>query len=274
GGEFDVIHSHVDYLGYPLLRRAGVPFLTTLHGRLDLPVLQHIYRTFDDVPVVTISDAQREPVPNANYLGTIQHGIPERLLLPGFGSGGYLAFLGRVSPEKAQDAAIRIAQKAGMPIRIAAKVDQVDRDYFEELVKPLLTLPGVEFLGEIGDDQKAEFLGNAAALLFPIAWPEPFGLVMIEAMACGTPVVAFRRGSVPEIIEDGVSGFVVDDVGGAVQAVAQVETLPRAEVRRCFERRFTAERMARAYLAIYRSLMMTQGDVTEPAEPMLLGSAA
>ena len=243
GGEFDVIHSHVDYLGYPLLRRAGVPFLTTLHGRLDLPVLQHIYRTFDDVPVVTISDAQREPVPNANYLGTIQHGIPERLLLPGFGAGGYLAFLGRISPEKAPDAAIRIAQKAGMPIRIAAKVDQVDRDYFEELVKPLLTLPVVEFLG------------NAAALLFPIAWAEPFGLAMIEAMACGTPVIAFRRGSVPEIVEDGVTGFIVNNEDEAAQAAAAVSRLDRARVRRVFEARFTAHRMAEDYLNVYRRLI-------------------
>jgi glycosyltransferase involved in cell wall biosynthesis len=204
--QFDVIHSHVDYLGYPLLRRVGVPFLTTLHGRLDLPVLRCIYDTFNDVPVVTISDAQRRPVPEANYLATIQHGIPERLLLPGFGAGGYLAFIGRISPEKAPDAAIRIAQKAGMPMRIAAKVDKVDRRYFEELIEPMLALPGVEFIGEIGDHQKTEFLGNAAALLFPIAWEEPFGLAMIEAMACGTPVIAFRRGSVLEIVDDGITG--------------------------------------------------------------------
>src|SRR5205807_743135 len=226
--QFDVIHSHVDYLGYPLLRRVGVPFLTTLHGRLDLPVLRGIYDTFNDVPVVTISDTQRRPVPEANYLATIQHGIPERLLLPGFGAGGYLAFLGRISPEKAPDAAIRIAQKAGMPIRIAAKVDQVDRDYFEELVKPLLTLPGVEFLGEIGDDQKAEFIGNATALLFPIAWAEPFGLAMIEAMACGTPVIAFRRGSVPEIVDEGLTGFIVTNEEEAAQAAGAVSRLDRA----------------------------------------------
>src|SRR5258708_13884505 len=242
--QFDVIHSHVDYLGYPLLRRVGVPFLTTLHGRLDLPVLRRIYDTFNDAPVVTISDAQRRPLPHANYLATIQHGIPERLLLPGFGAGGYLAFLGRISPEKAPDAAIRIAQKAGMPIRIAAKVDQVDRDYFEELVKPLLTLPGVEFLGEIGDDQKAEFLGNAAALLFPIAWAEPFGLAMIEAMACGTPVIAFRRGSVPEIVDDGVTGFIVDGEDEAAQAATELSRIDRARFRGDFEGRFTARRMA------------------------------
>jgi glycosyltransferase involved in cell wall biosynthesis len=253
--EFDVIHSHVDYLGYPLLRRAGVPFLTTLHGRLDLPVLQHIYHTFDDVPVVTISDAQRGPVPHANYLATIQHGIPERLLLPRFGAGGYLAFLGRISPEKAPDAAIRIAQQAGMPIRIAAKVDQVDRDYFEALVKPLLALPGVEFLGEIGDEQKAEFLGNAAALLFPIAWAEPFGLAMIEAMACGTPVIAFRRASVPEIVDEGLTGFIVNNEGEAAHAAGAISRLDRARVRRVFEERFTVRRMAEDYLNVYRRLI-------------------
>jgi glycosyltransferase involved in cell wall biosynthesis len=255
GGEFDVIHSHVDYLGYPLLRRAGLPFLTTLHGRLDLPVLQHIYQTFDDVPVVTISDAQRGPMPHANYLATIQHGIPERLLLPGFGAGGYLAFLGRISPEKAPDAAIRIAQKAGMPIRIAAKIDQVDRHYFEELIEPLLAMPGVEFLGEIGDEQKAEFLGNAAALLFPIAWAEPFGLAMIEAMACGTPVIAFRRASVPEIVDDGITGFLVNSEEEAAQAAGAVSRLDRARVRRIFEERFTARRMAEDYLNVYRRLI-------------------
>jgi glycosyltransferase involved in cell wall biosynthesis len=253
--EFDVIHSHVDYLGYPLLRRAGVPFLTTLHGRLDLTVLQHIYGTFTDVPVVSISDAQRGPVPQANYLATIQHGIPERLLLPAFGAGGYLAFLGRISPEKAPDAAIRIAQRAGMPIRIAAKVDQVDRDYFEQVVKPLLGLPGVEFLGEIGDNQKTEFLGNAAALLFPIAWAEPFGLAMIEAMACGTPVIAFRRGSVPEIVNEGLTGFIVTNEEEAAQAAGAVSRLDRAQVRRIFEERFTARRMAEDYLNAYRWLI-------------------
>ena len=253
--EFDVIHSHIDYLGYPLLRRVGVPFVTTLHGRLDLPVLQRIYQAFDDVPVVAISDAQRRPVSQANYLATIHHGIPERLLLPGFGAGGYLAFLGRISPEKAPDAAIRIARKAGMPIRIAAKVDQVDRRYFTEIVEPMVRLPGVEFIGEIGDDKKAEFLGNAAALLFPIAWEEPFGLAMIEAMACGTPVIAFRRASVPEIVDEGVTGFVVDDEDQAAHAAVTVRQLDRARIRRVFEERFTARRMAEDYLNVYRRLI-------------------
>src|SRR5258707_12753138 len=208
---FDVIHSHVDYLAYPLLRRLGVPFVTTLHGRLDLPVLQRIYDVFEDVPVVSISDAQRQPVPHANYVGTIHHGVPERSLLPGFGAGGYLAFLGRISPEKAPDAAIRIAALAGMKLKIAAKVDRVDREYFKEEIEPLLAQPHVEFIGEIAEHQKAEFLGNAVGLVFPIAWREPFGLAMIEAMACGTPVLAMGNGSVPEVVDDGVTGFIFAD---------------------------------------------------------------
>jgi glycosyltransferase involved in cell wall biosynthesis len=253
--EFDVIHSHVDYLAYPVLRRLGVPFVTTLHGRLDLLVLQRLYDSFRDVPVVSISDTQRRPLPQANYVATIQHGIPERRLLPGFGGGGYLAFLGRISPEKAPDAAIRIAQKAGMPIRLAAKVDKVDRQYFEDIVKPMLAAPGVEFVGEISDDQKSEFLGNAAALLFPIAWPEPFGLAMIEAMACGTPVIAFRYAAVPEIVDDGITGFIVDSEEEAAKAAIRLGRLDRARVRRAFEERFTARRMAEDYLNVYRRLI-------------------
>jgi glycosyltransferase involved in cell wall biosynthesis len=253
--EFDVIHSHVDYLGYSVLRRLGVPFVTTLHGRLDLPVLQRIYDAFADVPVVSISDSQRRPMRQANYLATIQHGIPERLLLPRFGAGGYLAFLGRISPEKAPDAAIRIAQQAGLPIRLAAKVDKVDREYFADVVEPMLGLPGVEFVGEIGDDRKAEFLGNAAALLFPIDWPEPFGLAMIEAMACGTPVIAFRHASVPEIVDDGVTGFIVASEEEAAAAAKSLHRLDRSQVRRVFEERFTARRMAEDYLNVYRRLI-------------------
>lgn len=253
--EFDVIHSHVDYLGYSVLRRLGVPFVTTLHGRLDLLVLQRLYDSFDDVPVVSISDSQRRPLPQANYVATIQHGIPERRLLPGFGAGGYLAFLGRISPEKAPDAAIRIAQRAGMPIRLAAKVDKVDRQYFEEIVEPMLALPGVEFVGEIGDDRKSEFLGNAAGMLFPIAWPEPFGLAMIEAMACGTPVIAFRHASVPEIVDDGITGFIVDTEAEAAEAASRLGMIERARIRRVFEERFTARRMAEDYLNVYRRLI-------------------
>ena len=253
--EFDVVHSHIDYLGYSVLQRLAVPFVTTLHGRLNLPVLQRVYDAFDNVPVVTISDAQRRPLPHANYVATIHHGIPERLLAPSFGAGGYLAFLGRISPEKAPDAAIRIARKAGMPLRIAAKVDDVDRRYFDELIKPLLAAPDIEFIGEIGDDQKSEFLGNAAALLFPIAWAEPFGLAMIEAMACGTPVIAFRRGSVPEIIDVGVTGFIVDGEDEAAQAVSELSRIDRTRVRAVFEERFTARRMAEDYLDVHRRLI-------------------
>jgi glycosyltransferase involved in cell wall biosynthesis len=252
---FDLVHLHLDYLGYPILRRIGVPFVTTLHGRLDLPELRCVYETFADVPVVSISDAQREPLPQANYIGTVQHGIPERLLLPRFGQGGYLAFLGRISPEKAPDAAIRVAARAGMPIKIAAKVDRVDEAYFAECIEPLLALPHVEFIGEIGEEQKAEFLGDAAALLFPIAWREPFGLAMIEAIACGTPVIAFRNGSVPEVVDDGVTGFIVDDEDEAVAATQRLNSLDRARIRDVFEWRFTARRMAEDYLKIYRGLV-------------------
>jgi glycosyltransferase involved in cell wall biosynthesis len=253
--EFDIVHLHVDYPGYPILRRTNVTFLATLHGRLDLPELQRVYDIFADVPVVSISDAQREPLPQANYVATIHHGIPERLLFPRFGQAGYLAFLGRISPEKAPDAAIRIAAAAGMKIKIAAKVDRVDEAYFAEFIEPLLALPHVEFIGEIGEDQKAEFLGEAAALLFPIAWREPFGLAMIEAMACGTPVIAFRNGSVPEVVEDGITGFIVDDEAAAVAATKQLKRLDRARIRLVFEQRFTARRMAEDYLSIYRALI-------------------
>ena len=252
--EFDLIHLHVDYLGYPFMRRVAVPYLTTLHGRLDLKELRPIYEAFDDVPVVSISDSQRFPLPLPNYVATVHHGLPERLLLPGFGAGGYLAFLGRISPEKAPDAAIRIAARAGMRLKIAAKVDKVDEEYFAQRIEPLLDAPHVEFLGEIGEKDKAEFLGNAAGLLFPIAWREPFGLVMIEAMACGTPVIAFRNGSVPEVVEDGVTGFVVDDEEQATAALRRLASLDRSRIRLAFERRFTARRMAEDYLRIYRRL--------------------
>jgi glycosyltransferase involved in cell wall biosynthesis len=252
---FDIVHLHIDYLGYPILSRTEAPFVATLHGRLDLPELRHVYETFPDVPVVSISNAQREPLPQANYVATVQHGIPEGLLLPRFGHVGYLAFLGRISPEKAPDAAIRIAGRAGMPIKIAAKVDRVDEEYFAERIEPLLALPHVEFIGEINEEQKPEFLGDAAALLFPIAWREPFGLAMIEAMACGTPVIAFRNGSVPEVVDDGVTGFVVADEDEAVAATKRLKRLDRARIRAVFERRFTARRMAEDYLKIYRELV-------------------
>jgi len=253
--DFDIIHLHLDYLGYPILRRTATPFVATLHGRLDLPELTPLYESFGDVPVVSISDSQREPLPHAGYVATVPHGVPARLLLPGFGAGGYLAFLGRISPEKAPDAAIRIAAAAGMPLKIAAKVDNVDREYFAERIKPMLGAAHVEFIGEIGDDEKGAFLGNAAGLLFPIAWREPFGLAMIEAMACGTPVIAFRNGSVPEVIDEGVTGFIVEDEEQAAIAARQLRGLDRARIRRVFEERFTARRMAEDYVTVYRRLI-------------------
>jgi glycosyltransferase involved in cell wall biosynthesis len=252
---FDVVHVHVDYLAYPILQRTVVPFLATLHGRLDLRELQSLYGTFCDVPVVSISDSQRAPLPQPNYVGTIYHGIPERLLQLGSGAGGYLAFLGRISPEKAPDAAIRIAAKAGMKLKIAAKVDKVDEAYFAECIEPLLKQPHVEYIGEISDDEKSEFLGNAAGLLFPIAWREPFGLAMIEAMACGTPVIASNFGSVPEVIDDGVTGFIVESEEQAVAAVRRLGNLDRAAIRRAFENRFTARRMAKDYVGLYRQMI-------------------
>ncbi|MBV8505113.1 MAG: glycosyltransferase family 4 protein [Alphaproteobacteria bacterium] len=256
--DFDVVHLHCDYLGYPVLRRAGVPFLATLHGRLDLPELRLLYRVFSDVPVISISNSQRRPLPEAAYFATVYHGLPERLLLPGSGSGGYLAFIGRISPEKAPDRAIRIAARAGMRLKIAAKIDPVDRDYFKAEIEPLLAQPYVEFIGEIGEHEKADFLGNAAGLLFPIAWPEPFGLVMIEAMACGTPIIALRNGSVPEVVDDGITGFIVDDDAAAASAAEQIHLLDRTLIRTIFEQRFTARRMAEDYTRLYQDLTSGQ----------------
>jgi glycosyltransferase involved in cell wall biosynthesis len=256
--DFDVVHLHCDYLGYPALRRAGVPFLATLHGRLDLPELKSLYRVFSDVPVISISNSQRGPLPEAAYFATVYHGLPERLLLPGSGSGGYLAFIGRISPEKAPDRAIRIAARAGMRLKIAAKIDPVDRDYFKAEIEPLLAQSHVEFIGEIGEHEKARFLGDAAGLLFPIAWPEPFGLVMIEAMACGTPVIALRNGSVPEVVDDGITGFIVEDEATAASAAEQIDLLDRTLIRTIFEQRFTAWRMAEDYTRIYQDLTSGQ----------------
>ena len=252
--QFDVIHCHLDYFGFPLLRRLSTPSVTTLHGRLDLAELPPLYRLYGDIPVVSISDSQRQPLPQANFVATVLHGLPENLLRKGEGRGGYLAFLGRISPEKAPDAAIRIAARAGLPLKIAAKVDRVDREYFNAVVKPLLGEGKVEFIGEIREDQKQAFLGNAAGLLFPIAWREPFGLVMIEAMACGTPVIAFENGSVPEVLADAVTGFIVHNEDQAVEAVRRIHSLDRARVRAEFERRFTARRMAQNYLNLYARL--------------------
>jgi len=252
--EFDVIHCHIDYLGFPLLRRLGTPSLTTLHGRLDLPELPPLYRLYGDIPVVSISDSQRVPLPEANFVATVLHGLPKNLLSKGEGRGGYLAFLGRISPEKAPDAAIRIAARTRIPLKIAAKVDLVDKEYFKTTIEPLLGKSDVEFIGEIREDQKQEFLGNAAGLLFPIAWREPFGLVMIESMACGTPVIAFDSGSVPEVLEDGLTGLIVTNEDQAVDAVRRLDTLDRARIRLEFEHRFTAQHMAQNYLKLYASL--------------------
>ncbi|EJO52813.1 glycosyltransferase, group 1 family protein [Burkholderia multivorans CF2] len=254
--EFDVLHCHIDYYPFSLFSRQPVPHLTTMHGRLDLPELQPIFNAFSDVPVVSISDNQRIPLPQANWLSTVYHGLPENLLTPIPNvKPSYLAFLGRISPEKRVDTAIRIAEQAGLPIKIAAKLDKADRAYYEEKIKPLFSLPHVEYIGEISEAEKTEFLGNAHALLFPIDWPEPFGLVMIEAMACGTPVIAFKRGSVPEVIDNGVSGFVVEDELSAVAALKRLDTLPREQVRAAFEARFTSKVMAQNYVKSYEELL-------------------
>jgi glycosyltransferase involved in cell wall biosynthesis len=252
---FDVVHYHIDYFHYPLSRRQSVPQLTTLHGRLDLPELAPLYLEYREMPVVSISDAQRQPLPHANWLTTIHHGLPEDVLPYHPGPGGYLAFVGRISPEKRVDRAIEIARRAGVELRIAAKVDPADRAYFEAVIEPLLDGPCVEFVGEIGEAEKGAFLGNALALVFPIDWPEPFGLVMIEALACGTPVIAFPGGSVAEVLEPGVTGLIVGDVAEAVTAVERVAAFDRAACRRAFETRFSAARMARDYVALYERVI-------------------
>ena len=253
--EFDFLHFHLDYFPFSLFSRQSVPFVTTLHGRLDLPEHQPLFSTFNNVPVISISNSQRRPLPHANFISTVPHGLPADLLRPQPSRPSYLAFLGRISPEKRVDLAIHIAHRCGLPIKIAAKVDPVDEDYFRDVVQPLLADPAVEYIGEIGDAEKADFLSGAIALIVPIDWPEPFGLVMIEAMACGTPVMAFNRGSVPEIIEDGVTGFVVEDETSAVGAVRKCVELSRGAIRKTFETRFTARRMAEDYLRLYRSLI-------------------
>ncbi len=254
--EFDVLHFHLDYWPFGLFSRQRVPFVTPLHGRLDLPELWPVYgEMYPEAPLVSISDSQRLPMPRANWATTILHGLPERLLTPRPEvEPSYLAFIGRIAPEKRVDRAIEIARRAGMRLRIAAKVDRVDIDYYEEQIKPLMAQPHVEFIGEIGDDAKSEFLSGAHALLFPIDWPEPFGLVMIEAMACGVPVVAFNHGSVPEVIEEGRTGFIVEDIAGAVRAVGRLPELSRPAVRKRFEERFTALRMAEEHIALYARL--------------------
>jgi glycosyltransferase involved in cell wall biosynthesis len=252
--DFDVIHFHLDYLPFSLIRRLDMPAVTTLHGRLDIPDLFPLFREFDDMNLVSISDAQRDPMPWASWLATVYHGLPKALYPSGEGAGKYLAFLGRISPEKRLDRAIEIAQRAGMKLRIAAKVDSADQEYFDDSIRKLLDHPDIEFLGEIGEDEKGEFLGNAAALLFPIDWPEPFGLVMIEAMACGTPVIAFDGGSVTEILENGLTGYIVDSVAKAADAVQDLPLISRKACRAVFEERFSAYRMSRDYVQVYEEI--------------------
>jgi len=253
--QFDIVHFHVDYLHFPFTRRHPVRHTTTLHGRLDIPDLVPLYREFHEMPVVSISMAQRAPLPHANWLGTVYHGLPADLYRFQPDRGRYLAFVGRISPEKRVDRAIEIARRARIPLRIAAKVDPADKDYFASMVEPLLDDSLIEFMGEIGDDEKGEFLGNALALVFPIDWPEPFGLVMIEALACGTPVIAYHHGSVPEVLEHGRTGFIVTGLHEAVQAVRCIAELSREQCRATFEQRFTAARMTRDYLQVYEQLI-------------------
>jgi glycosyltransferase involved in cell wall biosynthesis len=254
---FDIIHFHCDYLHFPVSRRLKYAHVTTLHGRLDLRELAPLYREFSDIPLVSISNAQRQPLPWANWQGTVYHGLPNELHELREQPGDYLAFVGRISPEKGVDRAVEIARRTGRPLKIAAKIATADEEYFREKIEPLLEQAKsfVEFVGEVGGKEKDQFLGNAYALLFPIDWPEPFGLVMIEAMACGTPVIAYRRGSVAEVMENGVTGFVVERLEEAVKAVEQVATLSRKRCRQVFDERFTAARMARDYLRIYRRIV-------------------
>jgi glycosyltransferase involved in cell wall biosynthesis len=255
-GEFDIVHFHIDYLHYPLSRRSRLNHVTTLHGRLDLPNLSPLYREFSDIPVVSISDSQRRPLPFAAWAGTVYHGLPPDEFNFRENPEDYLLFLGRISPEKRVDRAIEIAKRAGRKLKIAAKIDRADRYYFNKHIKHLLDQPFVEFIGEVGRPDANELLGGAAALLFPIDWPEPFGLVMIEALACGTPVIAFRCGSVPEVITDGVTGFIVEDIEQAEKAVGRIGQIDRARCRQEFEIRFTDRRMAQDYVKIYEHLRL------------------
>jgi glycosyltransferase involved in cell wall biosynthesis len=256
--EFDIVHFHVDYLHFPLSRREQLTHVTTLHGRLDIPDLVPLYHEFRDMPVVSISNCQREPLPWANWQATIYHGVPADTYQFRAEPGSYLAFLGRISPEKRVDRAIKIARQVQIPLKIAAKVDRVDKDYFEGVVEPLLRDSLIEFVGEIGDGEKDEFLGHAYALLFPIDWPEPFGLAMIEAMACGTPVIAYRSGAVPEVMEEGHTGFIVEGLEDAVEAVRRVPELSRKRCREIFDQRFTAARMAHDYVQLYERLIKSK----------------
>jgi glycosyltransferase involved in cell wall biosynthesis len=267
--KFDIIHFHTDYLSFPFASRLKTPHLTTLHGKLTLMELHAIYNQYRDEPVISISHDQRKPLPQANFIRNVYHGLPEAFLKLGSGKGGYFAFLGRISPEKRCDRAIEMAIKSSTTLIIAAKVDKVDQEYFDAEIKPLLDHPLINFIGEIGDDEKQEFLGNARALLFPIDWSEPFGLVMIEAMACGTPVIAWNMGSVSEIIEDGKTGFIVTDINEAMEAANKISMMNRQSVRDIFEQRFTARRMATDYLQIYETLISKDFRLTQTKNRML-----
>jgi glycosyltransferase involved in cell wall biosynthesis len=265
--EFDIIHYHIDYLHFPISRGLAVPHVTTLHGRLDLPELPHVYSHFSDMPVVSVSHAQRKPLPVANWVGTVHHGLPSSHFTFHETPGEYFAFLGRISPEKRLDRAIEISKRLRVPLRVAAKVDKADAEYFKQEIEPLLSDPLVEFLGEIGEQDKSEFLGNARALLFPIDWPEPFGLVMIEAMATGTPVVAFRGGSVDEVLDDGLTGFIVEDIDAAVEAARRITQLDRSLCRATFERRFSATTMGEKYASLYQKVIgQTLFPLKQPAK--------
>jgi glycosyltransferase involved in cell wall biosynthesis len=256
--DFDVLHFHIDLLHFPMIRAFSDRTVTTLHGRLDQAGLKTLYGAFPEIPLTSISQDQRRPMPRrVNWVGNVYHGLPADLLpFRRKAEGGYLAFLGRIAPEKGPDRAIEIAVRAGLPLKIAAKIDPVDQAYWDDVIAPLVEAHGnIQFIGEINERQKADFLGNARALLFPIDWPEPFGLVMIEAMSCGTPVIAFRSGSVPEVIDHELSGFIVNDIDEAVDAVSRLDEIDRIEVRATFEERFTAESMAQSYLAIYHDLL-------------------
>ena len=250
---FDILHFHIDYLHFPATRRLQIPALTTLHGRLDIPELHSLYQEFTDMKLVSISNAQRAPLAWANWIATVHHGLPN-LYRPQYTSGKYLAFLGRICPEKGVDRAIEIASRVGIPLKIAAKIDPVDQEYFDSKIKWLLEHPLIEYIGEIGEREKSDFLSHALALLFPIDWPEPFGLSMIEAMACGTPVIAFCRGSVPEILAEGITGYFVNNIREAIEAVHKVAALDRRACRNAFEKRFTVQRMCSDYLDIYRRI--------------------
>ena len=263
--DFDIAHFHVDYMHFPLSRRDRITHVTTLHGRLDVPDLVPLYQEFREMPVISISNGQRQPLPRANWQATVYHGLPAEKYRFRAEPGRYLAFLGRISPEKRVDRAIEIAKQVGMPLKIAAKIDRVDKDYFDLVIAPLLRNSLVEFVGEIGEREKDAFLGNAYALLFPIDWPEPFGLVMIEAMACGTPVVAYRGGAVPELVEHGHNGFVVERLEDAVEAVRQLAQLSRKRCREVFEQRFTARRMAHDYVQQFERLITSNQEVSEAA---------